>query len=345
MKKNYIFTLLFLFNITVFYAQLTPLVDGLIDANRLHLEGDTLYFTDNESIFYIDINEENPTVTTLISGLANPAGMAVKDDFMYVALFDSAQVVKLNLTQTNPSPILVTTSGDSPNMLEIYGNDLYYTNNAIGIIYKYDLTGGSNSADFFLGPYPGVIGLDVKDDVLYFTQSTLGRMHKISLLDPDAEAEEILTGINWPIGIEFKDNDLYMASLTTGKIVKANALENPIVVEDVLTSLNLPRDITFDGDVMYVLEDDVLSKIDLSLSVDEFSNIDFKIFPNPATNYLKLTNKDKLDYTIYDSRGRTIKSGTVFPNDQIDVSSLSQGHYHIKCIGKSSSIVKKFIKQ
>jgi hypothetical protein len=68
-----------------------------------------------------------------------------------------------------------------------------------------------------------------------------------------------------------------------------------------------------------------------ALSIEKFVNDNFKIYPNPATEYVSIEQKETKDVTlqsvqILDSSGKWIKS--VKDNfNQIDVSNLSKGMY------------------
>jgi len=67
------------------------------------------------------------------------------------------------------------------------------------------------------------------------------------------------------------------------------------------------------------------------------------IYPNPATNVIKvngLTSKE--NYTIYNTIGAVIKSGSISNSEEINVSNLTNGVYFLK-FNSASTI--KFIKK
>lgn len=70
---------------------------------------------------------------------------------------------------------------------------------------------------------------------------------------------------------------------------------------------------------------------------------DFKIIPNPATDYLFIENLDVKNAIIYNTLGKE----TMKVNDEnmIDVSSLSKGVYFIRVFDGINSSIKKFIKK
>jgi hypothetical protein len=83
----------------------------------------------------------------------------------------------------------------------------------------------------------------------------------------------------------------------------------------------------------------------------------FKVYPNPATNELTITNyefeinNEQLtmnNVEIYDIYGRKISSHHLIPsssNHLINISHLSSGVYFIKIINSKSFSVQKFIKE
>lgn len=79
--------------------------------------------------------------------------------------------------------------------------------------------------------------------------------------------------------------------------------------------------------------------------VENYSNLDFEVYPNPASDFLNVnvtTNTDGSEISIFDIYGRLIISQlTNEGNNQINISDLSSGVYNIKVGNKFS----KFIKQ
>lgn len=86
------------------------------------------------------------------------------------------------------------------------------------------------------------------------------------------------------------------------------------------------------------------------LSIEDFNNIQFTMFPNPATSNLEIVlpsqfNNPSLE--IFDVLGREIFSSN-FNNKSfsvIDVSSWNRGVYLVKVVHENSSQTKRFIKQ
>ena len=81
-----------------------------------------------------------------------------------------------------------------------------------------------------------------------------------------------------------------------------------------------------------------------TLSVATFTaGNEFSLYPNPATNVLKVNGLTSIEnYTIYNTIGAVIKSGSIGNNEEINVSSLTNGLYFLK-FENSNAI--KFIKK
>lgn len=95
---------------------------------------------------------------------------------------------------------------------------------------------------------------------------------------------------------------------------------------------------------LFIAQDDKVSIVTGVLSNKDFvKNEDFKIFPNPATNYIKVSDKIS-SYKIYSVTGKEITSGNSLDNS-IDVSILNRGVYLINLKDINGiQVTKKLIK-
>jgi hypothetical protein len=84
---------------------------------------------------------------------------------------------------------------------------------------------------------------------------------------------------------------------------------------------------------------------DFSLSIDDFkiSNSDIKLFPNPSTDYIQITNLNSTEnYKVYNVLGSEVIKGQISVGKKIDVQNLSQGMYLLKL---DSGETMKFLKK
>ncbi|MDR9398177.1 serine hydrolase [Salibacter sp.] len=102
--------------------------------------------------------------------------------------------------------------------------------------------------------------------------------------------------------------------------------------------------------VPYVLNNEIWKRInDLeceALSTKEKSNnSEWKIYPNPVTDYLKVSSgklHTPFKYSIYNTKGILVKEGVY--RKGIDLSQLSNGVYYLSANNKEGNNVIKFIK-
>jgi hypothetical protein len=79
----------------------------------------------------------------------------------------------------------------------------------------------------------------------------------------------------------------------------------------------------------------------LSINDVNLDETTVKIYPNPATNLIQLTNlQQQENYTILDISGKKVLAGTIKENESIDIQQLNKGIYFIQLEKK----VLKFIK-
>jgi beta-glucanase (GH16 family) len=81
------------------------------------------------------------------------------------------------------------------------------------------------------------------------------------------------------------------------------------------------------------------------LNVGEITKDSFKIFPNPATDSIKIASEQRIDsIEIYTVLGNRVLEDVSFSNDAVDISSLNEGLYIIQIYSNDRKVVKKFIK-
>lgn len=75
------------------------------------------------------------------------------------------------------------------------------------------------------------------------------------------------------------------------------------------------------------------------VGVAENENVSFSIYPNPATNYIKVTGEGNA--VVTNILGQTVTSATVNGAAEINVSELESGVYFITMNGASKKFIKK----
>ncbi|NMH86810.1 T9SS type A sorting domain-containing protein [Flavivirga algicola] len=88
----------------------------------------------------------------------------------------------------------------------------------------------------------------------------------------------------------------------------------------------------------------VLKTKNQDLGNNELESIEIKIIPNPATNFIKITNAVGSNVSIYDTNGKLIKQLFSLKPSPIDISNLNAGLYFVK-IHASSDVFKLCVKK
>ena len=86
--------------------------------------------------------------------------------------------------------------------------------------------------------------------------------------------------------------------------------------------------------------DDVI--LDATLNVDDLNSESISIFPNPATDFIRIDGISNETYTIYGNTGLKVCHGTLSDNNTIDLRQLNSGIYFLILDNKTSY---KFIKK
>lgn len=86
---------------------------------------------------------------------------------------------------------------------------------------------------------------------------------------------------------------------------------------------------------------------DATLGLDTNTVLDFKIYPNPASDIITIesNNTELTSIAVYDILGKEVLSQKELKNNRIDVSNLNNGVYFLKINANRNSITKKIIIQ
>ncbi|MCI5050900.1 MAG: T9SS type A sorting domain-containing protein [Candidatus Pacebacteria bacterium] len=85
--------------------------------------------------------------------------------------------------------------------------------------------------------------------------------------------------------------------------------------------------------------------VDQPLSVDDFENNLFKVYPNPAVSQITIDTNEILDeYQVINMLGQVVTKGSLRDSKVVDVSSLPRGMYMLHIKGDTKQGMIKFIK-
>lgn len=80
--------------------------------------------------------------------------------------------------------------------------------------------------------------------------------------------------------------------------------------------------------------------------VSEYTDSDFKIYPNPTNGEFTIEFHESVSFELYNIKGQIVKQFDLqFPENKINIADLNNGMYIIKIITEQKSIIKKIIKK
>ena len=123
----------------------------------------------------------------------------------------------------------------------------------------------------------------------------------------------------------------YTSTSTNGVTVTLNWAE---ITQITVTSSSVVEGFAFDN---------IISVIELSTQEFENLNSKIKLFPNPSTEYIQLSNLTKTEnYKIYNTIGTEIIKGAISNGEIIDIRILTTGLYFLKLEnGNTIKFIKK----
>lgn len=83
---------------------------------------------------------------------------------------------------------------------------------------------------------------------------------------------------------------------------------------------------------------------DVVTSIDERKSHGLRLFPNPVENQLTIESPHKGHYTLFDLRGRILKTGIFIPEQTIPFTNIPKGHYIIWITTQHDVFVRKVIR-
>jgi len=333
MKHFYNLIAILFFGILGINAQTIDVVTGLNNPARLLLNGNNLYFSTPSEIFKIDITQSSPTPVSVVNGLTTATGMAMAGNILYIAEFNAGRISKIDISDPTPTLETVISGLNTVNCLYLDGNTMYYSDNNSNIVARFNVTDPSPTTEIVATSAVNFdpIGLALQGNILYMGQGQSNRISKVDVTSGITQPTDVIVGVNRPIGIRIVGNNLYISERNDNKISVNNLSNGTNTATDFVTGLNFPTDIEFAGNTIYILESGAnkISKVENILGIEtSIFNSNYKIFPNPAQDFIQLTNlTESFPYTIYSILGNKISEGILQPNEKINIKNLHSGIY------------------
>ncbi|AEV32173.1 hypothetical protein Oweho_1168 [Owenweeksia hongkongensis DSM 17368] len=146
--------------------------------------------------------------------------------------------------------------------------------------------------------------------------------------------------------------NIWINGLKTKSCNTFNSAKSAVTSADVEIGRNSYAGHHFEGSMDYILiYNRVLTPAEInvlythSIDIKEFSTIDFKIYPNPASNHLSVDGdlEGIHQYQVLDMGGKKVFSGLVSGDEvlEVDISSLPKGGYLLSLLSDESIVAKK----
>ncbi|AUC81284.1 T9SS type A sorting domain-containing protein [Lacinutrix sp. Bg11-31] len=337
MKQIYVLTsLLMLFTMSLI-AQTTVVTTGVADPYRLELAGNNLYISEfnNGVISVLNINASLPTTkSSVISGLDQPMGIAIKDDFIYIAESGANKISKFDTTSPSPVLIDVVTGLNVPSGLVFVGNDLYFAELAGNKISKVDVTVASPAVTLIKTGLSSPFDIENSGTDLFIAESSVNKVSKIDISTAAYTKTDVVTGLSYPVALALNGTDLHIAEYFANKVSKIDVTNPTPIATDVVSSLATPIGLVSNMGSLFIAEFDAnkISRFDFpTLSTSNFNlQPDFKVYPNPSRGFISVSGlKTTTNYTIYNSLGAEIMKGNISENQKIDIQNLSNDLYFL----------------
>lgn len=342
--SKFTFLIFFLFAQTSL-AQLTEILTGLDSPTRIHVNGDFLYYAEDHSVSRINLSDNNATPELIYEGFENAGGVAVKDNLLFVADFDTGNIWKIDLSVEPHSAVVLCTSY-TPNNLEIDGDFLYYSDNNINYIRKVNIYTGNDTNEETVVSENDAAGLDIHEGYMYYTYNS-SYIYRMDL--NDEEADHIFVGdLVWNVNaVRFHNGYLYTASPAPRIVMRYDFTNeepnNAIELLNVDDGLTFPTGLAIHNDILYIASGSRIFKYETSLSTEDNSLDNLTVFPNPATTTINIKGLlNTTGYKLYNTIGEQVLSGSINTyNASIDISKLSSGMYVLNLSGTTNFKIVK----
>ncbi|WP_196890673.1 T9SS type A sorting domain-containing protein [Aureivirga marina] len=362
--KSYIKLLCALFIVNM-YAQ-TSVVDNLNRPIDLSLsETGEIYLceygntVDRGEISKLIFNEDGTVDKhVFISDIVYPRAICVVGDYLYYPLY--AKLYRINITEQNPVPELIS---DSWNTRDILFHDGILYLGEEGRLSKIDLTQENLVLEHILEDLNfSILSLAIKDEYLYFNQEN--NIWRIDINEENPEPFEIISDMEKsPYAMIFINNQLLTATshtfpesstfITYGKITQYDMnFENTpsstfFYEEDYDTVCFLVKD-----EELYMTRSKINSvqevfKITLeNLDIQKNNTLIKGVYPNPSIDKIFISGIEKdFTYKIFDINGHLLLKGKNTNQEEINIDSLKSGIYSIMIKSGNSTLFKKILKK
>lgn len=333
MKNHYLLAIVSLLHFSTLNAQVEVFLT-IPNATPvgLALNGNDLFIGDinNAKIHKVDLSQTTPTLTDFItSGISFPALIEMSGNTLYIPQISNLSSSDVTLS----SPILTTIAPTNFSFGFVKnGNDLYTSYRNDGKVVKFDLSQTNPTAtDVVTGLGSFLSGIALNGNDLYIARSGENKISKIDITQTNPIVTDVLSNVS-AIDLLLIGNNLYFSG--NNAVSKIDITQTNPIKETIVDNLpNTVWGIVIFNNYLYMAQQTggQILRFNLNLlGVDNLENENqFKIYPNPTSSKINITNSNELlNYKITDVSGKILLEGNT--KNEIDISYLESGLYLVK---------------
>ena len=297
---------------------------------------------------------EAQTTDVIIGG--QPTGLLLDGNDLYIAEYGRNSIAKIDISEANPTRVLVAYNIENPISLLLNGNELYIAEFGADKISKIDLNDATPITVDVVTGLDMPFALKLIENELYIAEANNGpinggnKISKININETTPAAVDVVTGLKRPVALELIGSDLYILEQDAYKISKIDLSQVIPNTVDVITELEHPFSFIINGNDFYISSYyffyNRVYKVSVNtLSLNKFSTSinNLKLYPNPSIDFVKIKGLIKNEnYTIYNLQGTDIINGNISENEGIYIKNLTSGLYFLKF---ENGNTLKFIKE
>ncbi|UPS91158.1 T9SS type A sorting domain-containing protein [Bizionia sp. M204] len=335
MIKNLLVVVVFLFTNNLF-SQTVDVVTGLDHPIGIAISGEEIFIAEHSGVISkADISISNPVKEDIVTNLTYPRAVCLVGDELY---FATQHVWKININDPNPTETRVIYS-NIPRALIATENELFISGE--DRISKIDLNATNPYAVIVVQNIEArILAFALKGDELYFGYAN--KVSKINITDANPVIEDVISDFDSNIySLAFFEDTLIVGLGLSYKLMTVDMNEPVLVAEEFLSNLSgQPLNLLVHNNELFIAggQGDKIFKVEnlgtlLSIKGNK-SVIIPRIYPNPTKQFIRLSGlQEEKQFELYTISGAKVLNGTVKPNSQINMSSLSAGLYYLKLVG------------
>lgn len=304
----------------------------------------------------LTINLNAQVVDVLTTGLADPAGLAISGNTLYIAeAFGADKISKIDISSPSPTKTDVVTGLSGPDGLAISGNTLYIAELDADKISKIDISSITPIVETVITGVLEPTGIVIDGDYLYIAEYNAQKISKLNLTT--LVKTDYLTGISGPTGLVISNNILYFSDFDTNVISKVDLTAAVPAATQIGSGFDEPAFLNLVGSELYIADfgSGKLSKMNTTnLAVSDVAtnlggvyglvnNGEFLFLSQRDTNKISKISLPNLSTTNFDIENQV----SIYPNPTSNYLTLKNVliNSNITISDFNGRIVKQFIYQ